>query len=89
MFTAQLEKAQIATDQANCRSLYAEVQSDYLTNNMQTKPEYTSIDGNTFNLAGQQITLNKGTVKVTGATNGYKVVYDCTNNSGDMTWGQS
>ena len=40
VFTSSLHSSQAATDEANCRSLYAELQADYLSN--MTDSYYTS-----------------------------------------------
>lgn len=77
IFTAQLNKAKYATDLANARSIYAEMQADYLVNGEQklTKPEdvtagtskaikITEQDGsvNTYKFSGiVAVTFNTGT----------------------------
>lgn len=65
IFTAQLNNAKYATDLANARSIYAEMQADYLVNNEQklTAPTAIKADG------------TSQTVKITeadGSENSYK-----------------
>lgn len=62
IFTAQLNKARYATDLANARSIYAEMQADYLVNGEQklTKPENVEASGNaqTINITEQDGSVN-------------------------------
>ena len=93
VFSSQLHKAKVATDQANCRALYADLQSKFLTDG---KPStYTGLSAATsFTLSdGQTITLNTGTVTTAVSDNGYTVTYADTNtgcsNCGGESWGIS
>lgn len=53
IFTSQLHKAQVATDQANLRAYYAEIQADYLQkdkyNNLVPKIDYGTNRNKTIN----------------------------------------
>ncbi|MBR4670194.1 MAG: type II secretion system protein [Butyrivibrio sp.] len=59
VFTAQLNKAKYATDEANARSIYAELTADYLANGEQT---YT-VDNDELEGDGvkREVTITKGT----------------------------
>ncbi|RKM56334.1 type II secretion system protein [Butyrivibrio sp. X503] len=59
VFTAQLNKAKYATDEANARSIYAELTADYLANGEQT---YT-VDNDELDGDGEkkEVTITKGT----------------------------
>ncbi|MGO4995987.1 type IV pilin protein [Oribacterium sp. Sow4_G1_1] len=65
IFSAQLNKAKYATDLANARSIYAELQADYLVNGQQklTVPGKVEASG-----ASQQITITEQD----GSANTYK-----------------
>ena len=80
-FSSQLHKARVATDWANVRSYYAQLQcefmetekinSDYLHNIGMDATGLTS-----FQLNGQEITLKAGSIWVTendGGKTGYKI----------------
>ena len=85
VFRGQLSRAEAAADQANCRSLYAELQVSYLESGYDSSK---NVSGTAITVGGQAYTLKRGTVSVTGTdANGYKVVYDCTINDYDSTWG--
>lgn len=93
VFTSSLHSSHVAADQANCRSLYADLQADYLGS--ADKADYTAT---TFEDAadltftdGEKATLAAGKCTVTftdGA--GYTVEYTC-NDAGHSedghTWG--
>ncbi|MBE6998301.1 MAG: type II secretion system protein [Ruminococcaceae bacterium] len=93
VFTAQLHKSQDATDMANCRSLYANLQADFLTNasSAYTAPTSpltgagTGLTGFTF-ADGQTYTLKSGTVDITLRDDGWYVEYECSQGHGDH-WG--
>ena len=85
-FSSQLHKARVATDWANVRSYYAQLQcefmetekinSDYLHNIGMDATGLTS-----FQLNGQEITLKAGSIWVTendGGKTGYNILYTCT-----------
>ena len=103
VFSAQLHKSQDATDQSNARSLYAELQADYLSNaNGYTKSTwavtgasedstYTINAGGTFKLSsGDEVKLNNCnvTAKFT-ADKGWVVTCICSKDDTHVseTWG--
>ena len=85
-FSSQLHKARVATDWANVRSYYAQLQYEFMEtgeiNNtylnefdflMSSPPGRTS-----FKLSGQKITLKEGSIAVrSDPVRGYGVVYYC------------
>lgn len=87
-FSSQLHKARVATDWANVRSYYAQLQYDFMEtgkiNNTYLNEFYfpTSPPGRTsFKLSGQKITLKEGSISVRenvveGMT-GYDILYLC------------
>ena len=80
IFTAQLHKAQDATDVANLRSYYALLQADYLENG---EPDGWSpkTDLNSVEINGDTITLNNLTYSLDCGSNGYSIVYACSDTS--------
>ena len=77
VFTTQLHKAKVATDEANCRSLYADLQTAFLTDGYNANAT-TLNNANTFNLTdGQQIKLQDGFVSSSVTNNGWYVEYKC------------
>ena len=87
-FSSQLHKARVATDWANVRSYYAQLQYEFMEtgkiNNAYLNEFYfpTSPPGRTsFKLSGQEITLKEGSISgrenvVEGMT-GYDILYLC------------
>ena len=86
IFTSQLHKAEVATDWANLRGFYAELQADY----METGKERTDITEKydvsmgTFtsftDLQGNTIKLKAGIFAVRfDEKNGYSIAYQCDN----------
>ena len=85
VFSAQLHKARVATDWANLRSFYADIQTDYMTTGEQNpkvpvdwhsnaRYDYKSI---TF-LNGQKVEMKSGICAVSFTENvGYSIVYYC------------
>ena len=72
VFTAQLHRAQDATEIANARSLYAERQADFLTK--MNDAAYTP--DTSLTLSGKAITTKNGTITVTfDKTYGYHVTW--------------
>lgn len=65
IFTAQLSKAKYATDLANARSIYAEMQADYLVNGEQKLTAPTAV---TASGSSQTITITEQD----GSVNTYK-----------------
>ena len=63
IFTTQLNKAKWAVDEANARSIYAQLAADYLTD---TKP---TLDGAT---SGTEVTIVGGTTTITVDGQAYK-----------------
>jgi len=79
IFTTQLHKAQDATDLANIRSYYAELQSAAITDGVDTK-KLVSEETNSITLqTGEAITLKnlKYTVSENSQGNGYVITYKC------------
>ena len=84
IFTSQLHKAKVATDIANLRGFYAQLQADYIEtdkedvnitekygNSKEKHTEYTDLQGNT-------IKLKDGYFAVTWiAGKGYSIAYCC------------
>lgn len=58
VFTAQLNKAKYATDEANARSIYAELTADYLANGSQT---YTVSTAAVTQGTKTEVVVTKGT----------------------------
>lgn len=83
VFTTQKYKAELAVDQANIRSYYAELQTDYLlTRKIDTtklhEPNGTMEDGLTdLILSGSNVRLKVGTywVRASGDDSGYQIMY--------------
>lgn len=85
VFSAQLHKARVATDWANLRSFYADIQTDYMTTGEQNpkvpvdwhsnaRYDYKSI---TF-LNGQKVEMKSGICAVSFTENvGYSIEYYC------------
>lgn len=85
VFSAQLHKARVATDWANLRSFYADIQTDYMTTGEQNPKVpvdwHSSKDYDwhsvTF-LNGQKVKMKAGTCAVSFKKDeGYSIVYDC------------
>ena len=84
-FSSQLHKARVATDWANVRSYYAQLQYEFMEtgkiNNTYLNDFYflTSPPGRTsFKLSGQEITLKEGSIAVrSDPVRGYGVLYYC------------
>lgn len=94
VFTSSLKKSQARTDEANARSLYANLQADYLSADNAAsytaasfESSYTST-ATTVTGASGTLTLSSGeTVKLQNSassitiqltSNGWKVTYECT-----------
>ena len=93
VFTSSLHSSHVAADQANCRSLYADLQADYLgqadksdydyeTHLLDGANDITFTDGETAHLEGEC------TVGFTPGK-GYTVTYTCASGHSDdaHTWG--
>lgn len=84
-FSSQLHKARVATDWANVRSYYAQLQYDFMETG-KIKQEYLHDMGmdptgrTSFQLNGQEITLKAGSIWVRELPNGYNILYACTGN---------
>lgn len=88
VFSAQLHKARVATDWANLRSFYADIQTDYMTTGEQNPKVpvdwHSSKDYDwhsvTF-LNGQKVKMKAGRCAVSFTEDeGYSIVYDCNDN---------
>ena len=76
VFSAQLHKARVATDWANLRSFYADIQTDYMTTGWHTNPAY-DWHSVTF-LNGQKVKMKAGFCAVSFTKDeGYSIEYDC------------
>ena len=85
VFSTQLHKARVATDWANLRSYFADIQSDYISNGVQNPNVPTDWHSNpnydwksvTF-LNGQKINMETGTCAVSFTPEkGYSIEYNC------------
>ena len=88
VFTAQLHKSRVATDEANCRSYYADCQSAFLMDDTDDSMKLSGVSE--FELSdGQKITLNAGTITATyDEGKGYRVDYtDTVDGCGTQGWG--
>ena len=76
VFTSQLHKSQDATDVANIRSYYAELQAKFLTDG---KDKVTVETGKTITLSGTSITLNNVEITADSSVddNGVHIIYKC------------
>lgn len=88
VFSAQLHKARVATDWANLRSFYADIQTDYMTTGEQNPKVpigwHSSKDYDWYSvtfLNGQKVKMKAGPC-VVGFTEGvgYSIEYDCNDN---------
>lgn len=92
VFSAQLHKARVATDWANIRSYFSEIQADYIStgkynpnvpnSHNQPNPFFTTLDF----LDGQQVNLKAGYYIITensSYNSGYQIIYYC--NNGDSS----
>ena len=84
IFSVQLHKARVATDWANLRAYYSEIQADYIATG-KYNPEvptnntiYTFLTEITF-LDGQTVELKAGKILIgkSNGENGYEIVYYC------------
>ncbi len=93
VFSGQLHKSRVATDMANVRSYYSQLQYDFLENGYDETVVNAKPYGSTeFELGGQTIKLEEGVFGVApeyddnvkrGKIIGYNVLYSC--NKGDCT----
>lgn len=67
IFNAQLKKAKYAVDEANARSIYAEMVADYLANGSTGQSTKFKIDGTVSKGTASVVTVTEGD----GATNKY------------------
>ncbi len=85
VFSAQLYKARVATDWANLRSFYADIQTDYMTTGEQNPK--VPVDWHTSKaydwhsvtfLNGQKVKMKAGFCAVNFEEDeGYSIVYEC------------
>lgn len=63
VFASQLHKARVTTDWANLRALYAEIQTEYITNSEDWSfINNYSVSGGQYQSAGNTITYNGNTI---------------------------
>ena len=85
IFTAQLHKARVATDWANLRSFYAEIQADYNSTgeyNQKIPTDWHTNQNYDWNsvtfLNGEKVKMTTGICAVSfSENNGYSIEYDC------------
>ena len=85
-FSSQLHKARVATDWANVRSYYAQLQYEFMETGEINKSYLHEISMaptglTSFQLSGQEIKLKAGSIWVAendGGKTGYNVYYACT-----------
>ena len=83
IFTSQLHKAEVATDWANLRGFYAQLQADYMGTEKENEDikdyENSKIEHRSFkDLQGNTIHLKAGYFIMTFDTeNGYSIAYQC------------
>lgn len=86
IFTSQLHKAEVATDWANVRAYYADIQADYISTgkynnkvpNVWGYGPYTGSYSSITFLDGKTVPMKAGTCMVGFKENsGYSVVYTC------------
>lgn len=86
IFTSQLHKAEVATDWANVRSYYSQLQYDFIETrtlnvNYLHEPDRTWANGlRSFELSGQTVKLKAGSIWVRPENNdlaGYNILYVC------------
>lgn len=89
IFTSQLHKAEVATDWANLRAYYADIQADYITTekynnkvpNMWGHGAYTGSYNSITFLDGRVVPMKAGICMVGfDAKYGYSVTYTCNKN---------
>ena len=91
IFTMQLHKAEVATDWANLRGFYAQLQADYMETEIEQEYikdyENSKIEHRSFtDLQGNTINLKAGYFIITfSAENGYSIAYQCDNTHPECT----
>lgn len=90
IFTTQLHKAEVATDKANVRSYYAEIQADYMEKDDYNPKVPTNGNDSYFltkitHLNGTVTKLKAGIMSISKDNNngGYNIMYQC--NKGDCS----
>lgn len=91
IFTSQLHKAQVATDMANVRSYYAQLQHEYMETEKIDHSKLRDWDGKgengltSFKLSGAEVNLKAGSLWVAPnkEKKGYDLAYSC--RKGDCT----
>ena len=82
IFSQQLHKARVATDGANVRNYYSQLQYDFMETET-VKDEYLNVWGKpgitSFQLTGQTVKLKTGCLWVAPENNngGYNLLYTC------------
>ena len=82
-FSSQLHKARVATDWANVRSYYAQLQYEFMETWKINNKYLNDWDGagksglTSFQLSGQKIKLKAGSIWVRELPNGYNIFYVC------------
>ena len=86
VFTSQIHKAEVATDWANVRSYYSQLQYDFMETGT-VKEEYLNEAGKpgltSFQLTGQTVKLKAGSIWIAPEDKnnvaGYNIYYACNN----------
>ena len=88
IFTQQLHKAEVATDWANVRAYYSEIQADFISTgeyNPKVKTDWHSNPDYDYHqitfLNGEKVKMKAGICAVSTAENGagYTIIYNCEN----------
>lgn len=83
IFTSQLHKARVATDWANVRAYYAELQYDFMETEKIDNSKLHDLGQHgltSFTLSGNEIKLQAGSIWIreeAGNTKGYNIIYEC------------
>ena len=85
IFSQQLHKARVATDWANVRSYYSQLQYEFMETGKIDENKLHEWDGvrpgiRSFDLAGQTVTLKAGSIWIRmqdQGKSGYNIVYAC------------
>ena len=87
IFTSQLHKAQVATDMANVRSYYAQLQHEYMETEKIDESKLRDVDGvyqnglKSFKLSGAEVNLKAGSLWIgpedKNNKKGYNFMYIC------------
>lgn len=83
IFSAQIHKAEVATDWANIRAYYSEIQTDYISTGKYNPKVPIAEDDFIYDrteidfLSGQKVQLKDGYYAIRKCANGYNISYYC------------